>query len=224
MVKILKNQYYAFTLAEVLITLGIIGIVAALTIPNLINNTNQKELTTRLKKTYSALSNATKMIVATTGSLDASSAANVTAQYKSVMNANKDALFNDGINFSPTKYYKYYKNSSAAGYNYTASSNPGFVVLDGVSLMYDMASSTCNATVVGVTNMCGIWYVDVNGAKSPNMWGYDFYQFPLVFRNGEYRVIPFGAGNGDTQTCAANSSTSDTSNGCTAAALTDNLP
>ena len=33
----------AFTLAEVLITLGIIGIVAAMTIPNLMNNYTQKK-------------------------------------------------------------------------------------------------------------------------------------------------------------------------------------
>lgn len=40
----------AFTLAEVLITLGIIGIVAALTLPALIQNNRNKELQTGLKK------------------------------------------------------------------------------------------------------------------------------------------------------------------------------
>ncbi len=38
----------AFTLAEVLITLGIIGIVAAMTIPNIINGYNKKVVETRL--------------------------------------------------------------------------------------------------------------------------------------------------------------------------------
>ena len=45
----------AFTLAEVLITLGIIGVVAAMTLPTLINMTNKKELEVALKKTYSEL-------------------------------------------------------------------------------------------------------------------------------------------------------------------------
>ena len=45
----------AFTLAEVLITLGIIGIVAALTLPTMINNTQGKELQSQLLKAYSVL-------------------------------------------------------------------------------------------------------------------------------------------------------------------------
>ena len=47
-----------FTLAEVLITLGIIGVVAALTMPALIGNYQKKEITTRLKKTYSIVQQA----------------------------------------------------------------------------------------------------------------------------------------------------------------------
>src|SRR5574344_1380256 len=43
----------AFTLAEVLITLGIIGVVAALTLPSLIENHNKKVWTTALQKQYS---------------------------------------------------------------------------------------------------------------------------------------------------------------------------
>ena len=41
----------AFTLAEVLITLGIIGIVAAMTLPNVINNFREKQLEAAFKKT-----------------------------------------------------------------------------------------------------------------------------------------------------------------------------
>ena len=45
----------AFTLAEVLITLGIIGIVAALTLPNLIEEHQKKETSVKLQKMYSTL-------------------------------------------------------------------------------------------------------------------------------------------------------------------------
>ena len=48
----------AFTLAEVLITLGIIGVVAALTIPNLVVNYKKKVVETRLAKIYSTLNQA----------------------------------------------------------------------------------------------------------------------------------------------------------------------
>src|SRR5574344_1193156 len=49
----MKNSKCAFTLAEVLITLGIIGIVAALTLPSLIENHNKKVWVTALQKFYS---------------------------------------------------------------------------------------------------------------------------------------------------------------------------
>ena len=52
-----KNKQ-GFTLAEVLITLGIIGVVAAMTLPTLIANYQKKVIATKLKQTYSILSNA----------------------------------------------------------------------------------------------------------------------------------------------------------------------
>lgn len=51
----------AFTLAEVLITLGIIGIVAALTIPSLMSNYRKKVIETRLSKFYATINNAIKL-------------------------------------------------------------------------------------------------------------------------------------------------------------------
>ena len=51
--KILK--YFAFTLAETLITLGIIGVVAALTIPGLIQSYQKQQTVVKLKKAYAIL-------------------------------------------------------------------------------------------------------------------------------------------------------------------------
>ena len=48
-----KDKTFGFTLAEVLITLGIIGVVAALTIPGLIINYKKARTVTVLKETYS---------------------------------------------------------------------------------------------------------------------------------------------------------------------------
>ncbi len=55
----MKNK--GFTMAEVLITLGIIGVVAAMTLPTLINNNRNKALETGLKRSYSVLSQALDM-------------------------------------------------------------------------------------------------------------------------------------------------------------------
>ena len=51
----------AFTLAEVLITLGIIGVVASLTLPSVVTNYQKKRTVNKLKSTYSILCNAIQM-------------------------------------------------------------------------------------------------------------------------------------------------------------------
>src|SRR5574344_2590672 len=60
----------AFTLAEVLITLAIIGVVAALTIPTLITNYQKKQYVTQLKKSYSNITNAFHTAMANDGVTD----------------------------------------------------------------------------------------------------------------------------------------------------------
>ena len=50
-------RYKAFTLAELLITLGTIGVIASLTLPQLIANHQKKVFITQLQKTYSVLAN-----------------------------------------------------------------------------------------------------------------------------------------------------------------------
>ncbi len=54
----LKVKISGFTIAELLITLGIIGIVAAITLPTLIQNNKNKEVETKLRKIYSIMNQA----------------------------------------------------------------------------------------------------------------------------------------------------------------------
>lgn len=57
----------AFTLAEVLITLGIIGVVAALTLPSLIQKYQEQVLENQLKKMYSTISQGIQKAMADDG-------------------------------------------------------------------------------------------------------------------------------------------------------------
>lgn len=57
----------AFTIAEVLITLGIIGVVAAMTLPTIIDNSRNKQLESALKKSYSTIAQALDMYYAEEG-------------------------------------------------------------------------------------------------------------------------------------------------------------
>lgn len=64
------NKNFGFTLAEVLLTLGIIGIIAALTIPQLVSNYQKKVVPIRLKKMYNTLWNAIYMAEEENGPTD----------------------------------------------------------------------------------------------------------------------------------------------------------
>ena len=54
------KKVFGFTLAEVLITLGVIGVVAAMTIPTLMTNLQNRKLESQFKEGYSILSQAFK--------------------------------------------------------------------------------------------------------------------------------------------------------------------
>ena len=60
----------AFTLAEVLITLGIIGIVAAMTMPTLITDARKKSTATKVKKFYNIINNAVQFSIAKNGDVE----------------------------------------------------------------------------------------------------------------------------------------------------------
>ena len=62
-----KFSLKGFTLAEVLITLGVIGIVSVMTLPALIANNRNKELENGLKKAYSVMGQALDMYQAERG-------------------------------------------------------------------------------------------------------------------------------------------------------------
>lgn len=63
------SSYNGFTLSEVLITLGIIGVVAAITIPLLVANYEKKKTVAILKKSYSELNQALMMAERENGEL-----------------------------------------------------------------------------------------------------------------------------------------------------------
>ena len=85
----IKKQ--GFTLAEVLITLGIIGVVAAMTIPTLISNTNGAQFKTAYKKALSTLNQAVLMNVA----LEDTDLSRVAADTSATSNVGIGAILHD---------------------------------------------------------------------------------------------------------------------------------
>ncbi len=66
----MNNKFFGFTLAETLITLVIVGVIAALTVPNMIIKHQKEETVTKLKKAYSVLSQTTFKAIADNGPIN----------------------------------------------------------------------------------------------------------------------------------------------------------
>ena len=108
----MKNKR-GFTLAEVLVTLAVIGVVAALTIPTLIGSTQEKQAKTSIKKTLSVLNQALTMSIAEDGnganSVETANATllkNLFANYMSTLNdddTTNSITTSDGMIYSFSK-------------------------------------------------------------------------------------------------------------------------
>ncbi len=194
----------AFTLAEVLITLGIIGVVAAMTIPSLIANYRSKVAVTQLKKMYSVMSQAMLFTVQKDG--DYSSLYEIQDyNSQSIQNWYNMALkpyikiTNECFDNKPgcwTENTKYL-NGNATGYKNGIGSNTIiFNTIDGYSVSLDACND--NGSTMGVTvpnSSYLVAYVDVNGKKLPNVIGKDTY----VFVFSERGFVPAGRDKTDEE-------------------------
>ncbi|MDO5438233.1 MAG: type II secretion system protein [bacterium] len=99
---------YGFTLAEVLITLAIIGVVAAISIPSVISNSQQQEFKTGLRKAVSVLNSAITMNMALDGETPYENADlfNYLQRHMSVM---------ESFTMLQKKYYVYHSDTNAQG-------------------------------------------------------------------------------------------------------------
>ena len=183
-----------FTLAEVLITLVIIGVIGALTVPSLIQNTQKQEYVSALKKTYSTLSQAAQAIIAEEGSPKsscetcddgwASSGEEVYKQFKKHLNIVKDCGTAGGCFGSGRYKHLSLKQIDNGNWN-TRGETHKIVTADGAAIGFWKSGNNI--------------VVDINGAKGPNIFGRDFFWF-LITENG---IIPRGCTDGSVDICDA---------------------
>lgn len=164
---------FGFTLAEVLITLGIIGVVAALTIPRLINNYKAARLKSQFLKSYSTIQQVFKHMQDDEISLDPNSYVDGNSFYKEFLKYLQGASICNGRNPQcPHGGVKY------AGINNAWLDDGKILLSDGTLLMFE---NMARSTLVLVT-------VDLNGYKNPpNIVGYDTFSFQLI--NGEILAV-----------------------------------
>lgn len=151
------NKRFGFTLAEVLITLGIIGVVAAMTIPTLMNQTGSTEYKSGLKKALSVLNQAITINVAIDGTDFSSMVAGNADNAETVL-----SLFTTRMSYIKTSEDQDTDLGTAFGANnYTVYLNDGMIVT------FPQAAASCVLTTPVTMVNCRM-VVDVNGVKRPN--------------------------------------------------------
>ena len=161
------TKRFGFTLAEVLITLGIIGVVAAMTMPTLMNSTQGAQYKAAYKKALSAISQAVTLNVALeeysfadTNATDPDVDYSIGKIITSRMNVVKTA--EDGFGYAM-------QGEASTKVATPATNNYTFFFNDGVVFSYDKGTKGCtqDAPQADQNKICtGV--IDVNGAKGPN--------------------------------------------------------
>ena len=186
------KAFDGFTLAEVLITLVIIGVIASMTIPTLMNNTNKQDYVSRLKKTYSTLAQATNRIIADEGTPKsavggwAGSHTDIFNHYKKYLSNAKECQVGQSC-FSSIDYK--YLNGADHTFDMMDLTTYGRLVLaDGsfVNFLFDNANCNGGQQTDELNKVCAYLHVDINGAKGPNVFGRDAFRFYL----SEYGLFP----------------------------------
>ncbi len=180
-----------FTLAEVLITLGIIGVVAAITIPSLMTAHKAHRLRAQFLKSYSTIQQAFRQMEADDVSTDISSYSGKMGSFYKTFKSYFKGVHECGFYTNTSKNLPCLgmgeHNYKSLDGKYTISSDyftdGQFVLPDGTLVMIDNPNWGDFVWI----------FVDLNGYKNPpNRWGYDLFTFEFI--NGELKTM------GDIQT------------------------
>ena len=173
----------AFTLAEVLITLSILGVVAAISIPSIIRHYQEKATVVKLKKVYSNLNSAFEEATLEHGpvpewfnsNLYQTIEINIYNIIKSYFNVIEECTPNNGNCFAPLTEYKNIIGGDTYFSVYSTAYNNDkiFTSNDGISIW--IHSHTKDKCISG-EEYCFAIYVDVNGRKDPNRQGLDLFK------------------------------------------------
>ena len=181
------KKLFGFTLAEVLITLGIIGIVAALTMPMLIAEYRNKAYVTQLHKTCNELQQGFRMLLADENTSDLVDAGltnstnmkNFLKTYFKLVDTcdngvNAPCFADDYKNINGVLFTPVNKNTWGGGACGITSS--------GASFCLDVPVWN-SSTYADITTTSGNVFIDVNGLKGPNKIGRDAF-YLVLFSDG----------------------------------------
>ena len=187
------RKAFAFTLAETLIVMGIIGVVAALTIPNLNSSTADKEKVAKLNKVYSNLQDAFGRAEAVYGPYNEWFQTDTTMDTQTTRFAERVGEFlkvskNCGHNVNGTCMTTgQYKNIAGTHYVTTpvSADNVSAILADGTSILFSKYTS----------DSTGIIFVDIDGpTKGLFKYGVDLFEFRVDSTNGLHYIKDYDNG------------------------------
>ncbi len=161
-------------MAEVLVTLGIIGVVSAMTVPSLMQNYQRQSYVTQLHKVYNELSQALLRYQNDKNALNLTEAG-LTSNVEAENFIKKYFRVVQTCDTTSDCFASNYKTLSGAAYdNVMTTELKSFVLASGASIRPNYAKE--NDKLLNIA-------VDINGQKGPNIHGRDlFYLF--VYNNG----------------------------------------
>ena len=174
-----RGKNLAFTLAEVLITLGIIGVVAAITMPTLIQNHKEKQIITSVKKSYSILSQAYQQILFNEGNpytwfdktlSQAENSKILAEKFKPYLKIAKDCGADAGC--FPDKVTTFL-GGRENGNNNTNNLTYKIIMADGTPVSFYVNASYID----GTGNTIGSIRIDADGFRGNSVFGKDVFQF-----------------------------------------------
>jgi prepilin-type N-terminal cleavage/methylation domain-containing protein len=203
---ILKFQNKGFTLAEVLITLLVIGVISSLVIPGLINDTQDQELRQKFRKDFAELSQAIRLIAIDNGGSFRNVVTSYGDIYQSKYLANYMKTMKTCVNSKTNGCWHQdgvvkYKN----GNPYNTNDYGGMILQDGALMRWESWDNSCGYIWHVNFDVCASIAIDINGFKGPNIWGKDVYRIFLLDKN----LVPAGI-SGDI----LSDDCSDTGTGC----------
>ena len=207
------RRKFAFTLAEVLVTLGIIGVVAVLTVPNIISNYQKKVYVAQLQKAYSQLQQVfdlamaddeveyladTELLqsinVAFAAEEDQSAFSSKLSEYMKIQKVCQPRDFSDGCHS-----IRYTEPDGCDDSNYGValqvfSANGAIYFFDLMKSPHAISDESCKRVKEKGGNVCAYhsseFAIDINGVKGPNRRARDLFYFVI---DDKGQVYPSGS-------------------------------
>jgi len=191
-----------FTLAETLIALAILGVIAAITVPALISITNKHNYVNGLKRATLILKTATSEIMAeNSGTMlnalpnDINADEQIRDKYCTKLSCIKKCT-NSLTEGCWANSVKNLNGTTATVPDASSVNNSGAVLSNGMTILFSFFGNACSGenyhdAVSGAHVSCSELYIDINGLKPPNTKGRDVFYF-YTYNKG---IVPDGVVN-----------------------------